>query len=128
MLKSEIVRYIANGLVATSVHYAVLNLNILILNIESVGIANFIAAIFGIITSFLGSRYFVYKEHTNGFSSQAVRFILLYSLIAILHGFVLYIWSDVYSLSYHLGFVVATVLQVSLSYIGNKVLVFKNEN
>ena len=128
MLNREPVRYIVNGLIATFVHYSILNFNILILNMESAGLANFIAAIFGITTSFIGSRYFVYKNHTNNLTSQVFRFLLLYGSIAILHGFVLYIWTDIYSLNYHLGFIVATLLQVSLSYVGNKVLVFKNEN
>lgn len=128
MLNREPVRYIINGLIATSVHYSILNFNILILTMESAGLANFIAAIFGITTSFIGSRYFVYKNHTNTLTSQVFRFLLLYGSIAILHGFVLYLWTDIYSLNYHLGFVVATLLQVSLSYLGNRVLVFKNEN
>lgn len=127
MLKSEIVRYIINGLIATFIHYSVLNFNIIILHIESAGIANFIAAIFGIIASFVGSRYFVYKNHTNTLSSQILRFVFLYASIAVLHGFVLYVWTDIYSLNYHFGFVVATLMQVSLSYVGNKILVFKNE-
>lgn len=128
MLKSEFHRYILNGLVATAIHYGVLNFNILVLDISSYGVANFLAALFGITASFLGSRYFVYQEHTNSLGSQIVRFGLLYVSIAILHGFVLYLWTDVYGLSYHIGFLVATVLQVALSYFGNKVLVFKNEN
>jgi len=124
----EPTRYIINGLIATFIHYSILNFNILILNMESAGIANFIAAIFGIITSFIGSRYFVYQNHTNALISQVFRFLLLYGSIAILHGLVLYIWVDIYSLNYHLGFIVATLMQVLLSYIGNKVIVFKNIN
>lgn len=128
MLKHEVNRYIINGLFATAVHYGVLNFNILILEISSYGVANFIAAIFGISASFLGSRYFVYQGHTNSLASQVLRFGLLYVFIAVLHGFVLYLWTDVNGLNYHLGFLFATVLQVVLSYFGNKVLVFKNEN
>lgn len=125
MLKNEVVRYIVNGLIATAVHYGVLNFNIIILGVETVGIANFIAAIFGITASFIGSRYFVYKGHTNSLKSQIIRFGFLYAFIAVLHGFVLYLWTDIYGLSYHIGFVVATFLQVLLSYVGNKILVFK---
>lgn len=128
MLKYEPVRYIINGVIATGVHYGILNFNILFIGIESVGIANFISAIFGITASFIGSRCFVYKGHTNSLKSQVIRFGFMYASIAVLHGFVLYLWSDIYLLSYHIGFLVATFLQVSLSYIGNKVLVFKNEN
>jgi len=127
MLNHEPIRYILNGLVATFLHYGVLNFNIIALDIEPVGLANFLAAIFGISISFLGSRYFVYKKHVNAASSQVVRFLLLYGFIAIVSGFVLYVWSDLYGLSYHLGFIVATVIQMMFSYFGNKVFVFKKE-
>ena len=128
MLKHELVRYVINGIIATFINYLVLNFNILIIGIMSAGIANFIAAIFGISASFIGSRYFVYKNHTNRAISQLVRFLLLYTFLALLAGFVMYIWSDVYGFSYQIGFVIATVIQVLFSYFGNKVLVFKNEN
>jgi putative flippase GtrA len=124
----EIIRYVINGLVATAVHYGILNFNLIILEIESAGIANFIAAIFGICVSFIGSRYYVYQNHTNSLKSQITKFLSLYGFIATLHGITLFIWHDVYALNYHLGFIIATFLQVSLSYIGNKTLVFKNEN
>ncbi|HGZ71074.1 MAG TPA: GtrA family protein [Nitratifractor sp.] len=128
MLRHEPVRYIINGLIATAVNYLVLNFNLLVLGMKSAGIANFIAAIFGITASFLGNRYFVYKEHTNSVESQIVRFLLLYGFLALTSGFVMYIWSDLYGFSYQTGFLIATFIQVLFSYFGNKVLVFKNEN
>jgi len=128
MLNSEPIRYLINGIFATLVNYSILNFNLIILGMKSAGVANFIAAIFGIIVSFLGSRYFVYKGHANSASSQAVRFLLLYGFIAILSGFVLYVWSDLYGFSYHIGFVIATFVQMLFSYFGNKILVFKNED
>lgn len=128
MQKTELLRYIINGLTATAVHYGVLNFNLLVLGFESAGLANIVAACFGITASFLGSRYYVYRGHTNTIYSQIVRFGLLYSFIALLHGVILYFWTDVYALNYHFGFVIATFVQMSFSYFGNKMLVFKNEN
>lgn len=127
MLKHEPVRYIVNGIIATLVNYLVLNFNMLILDMKSAGVANFIAAIFGITTSFLGSRHFVYRNHTNSVQSQAIRFLLLYGFIAVLAGLVMYVWSDLYGFSYQIGFVIATFVQMLFSYFGNKMLVFKNE-
>ncbi|PNI00921.1 GtrA family protein [Vibrio diazotrophicus] len=126
MLKSEFFRYIINGLVATAAHYCTLNINVLLFKFESIGVANLLAACVGITASFIGSRYFVYQEHTNSFVSQLARFSMLYMSIALLHGSFLYIWSDMYHLSYNVGFLIATVFQVLLSYFGNKILVFKN--
>ena len=124
----EIIRYIINGVIATAVHFSILTFNMEVLQMSSAGVANFIAAIFGITVSFLGSRYYVYRNHTGTFVSHAVKFAFLYATIAILHGFTLYLWTDIYGLSWRIGFLVATLIQVTLSYIGNKIWVFTNEN
>ena len=122
----EIIRYVINGLLATAVHYSVLMFNMKILNMPSAGLANLFAASLGIFSSFLGSRYYVFKKCADHLTRQAVRFIVLYVLIACLHGFVLFIWSDIYKMDYRVGFLLATALQVIFSYAGNKTLVFKS--
>jgi putative flippase GtrA len=123
---SEISRYAINGLVATAVHYGVLTVNLSHLDFNSAGLANFVAAIVGIVTSFFGSRYYVFKRTTEGIIQQAIKFSGLYGVIAVLHGLLLLFWTDWYGLDYSIGFLLATVLQVSLSYLGNKFLVFKS--
>ena len=120
----ELVHYVINGLVATVVHYGVLSFNLNVLGMVSAGLANLIAAIFGITTSFLGNRYFVFKKTDDGLLRQALKFSGLYGAIAILHGFVLFVWSDRLGFDYRLGFLIATVFQMSLSYLGNKKMVF----
>jgi len=124
-MHNEVVRYIINGLFATLVHFSVLTFNIEILHIASAGIANFIAAIFGITVSFVGSRYFVFQNHRGTVLHHAVKFGMLYGGIAALHGLILFVWTDYYHLPYQVGFVIATGLQVTLSYFGNKKVVFK---
>ena len=57
--------------------------------------------------------------------TQALKFGGLYGVVAFFHGLVLLIWTDLYALDYRIGFLIATVVQVSLSYLGNKLLVFK---
>jgi len=122
---AELARYILNGIVATAVHYAVLTANLLLFDMPSAGLANIIAAFFGIICSFLGNRYFVFRAHRGNLRSQGRRFLLLYALIACVHGAVLLVWTDVYALDYRAGFLIATFIQFALSYLGNKRLVFK---
>lgn len=121
----EIVRYTVNGLVATAVHFATLSFNLEVLAFESAGVANFFAAIAGILTSFLGSRYFVFCNTSENIFSQAVKFSGLYGVIAVLHGAVMYIFVDIYLFDYRLIFLMATAAQICLSYFGNKFLVFK---
>jgi putative flippase GtrA len=117
-------RYIINGLVATAVHYGVLTFNLHVLDMPSAGAANLVAAIFGITVSFLGSRYFVFNKTEGAILSQALKFSGLYGAIAVLHGSVLLVWTDWLGFDYRVGFLIATAFQVSLSYVGNKKLVF----
>ena len=124
-LNKQPIRYIVNGLVATAVHFLVLTFNLKVLDWNSAGFANLIAAVFGISVSFLGSRYYVFNGSLEPLVKQLYRFMLLYAAIAILHGLLMYVWVDVYLQNYVIGFVIATFMQVACSYIGNKVLVFK---
>jgi putative flippase GtrA len=121
----ELFKYGTNGLVATAVHYGVLKFNLTVIGISSAGIANLIAACFGISTSFLGNRYFVFQSNDPKILSQALKFSGLYGAIALLHGFILFVWSDWFGLDYRIGFLIATFFQFVLSYIGNKKMVFK---
>jgi putative flippase GtrA len=123
--QGQAARYIVNGIAATAVHYAVLQFNLGVLHIPYAGLANLIAAGFGITTSFLGSRYFVFRAHAGSFRCQFARFGLLYACIALLHGSVLWVWTDLNQLDFRVGFLIATALQVVLSFWGNKVLVFR---
>lgn len=122
---AEIGRYVINGVVATAVHFTVLNVNLHLLKFDSAGLSNFVAAIFGITASFLGSRYFVFARTSEGLFQQAVKFSGLYGFIAVLHGLFLWAWTDWNGFDYRSGFLIATIGQVALSYFGNKFLVFK---
>lgn len=121
----QVVRYVINGLVATAVHFGVLQINLKLLGVPSAGAANFIAAFFGITASFVGSRYYVFQSHQQPIFGQASKFGVLYAAMACLHGLVLYGWTDLQGWDYRIGFLLATALQVVLSYWGNKLLVFK---
>lgn len=121
---AELARFGINGLIATAIHYAVLTFNIRVLCIPSAGLANFVAAWFGITASFIGSRFFVFPRSEAPLLRQAMRFLALYLSIACLHGLLLFVWTDVFLLNYTAGFALATVLQTMLSYLGNKLLVF----
>lgn len=121
----EVIRYIINGLVATAVHFSILHTNLTVLHMQSAGVANFIAACIAITVSFLGSRYFVFRGHTGSMSGQAAKFVPFYVTLALMHGAVLGLWTDWLHLDYRIGFLLATALQVSCSYLGNKFLVFR---
>ena len=118
-------RYLVNGALATTVHFGVLVFIMQVLKWSSAGMANGVAAMFGIAASFLGSRYYVFSNSSETVSAQLFKFLVLYLSIALLHAGLLFVWTDHYQFNYLLGFLVATLLQLLLSYWGNKVLVFK---
>jgi putative flippase GtrA len=122
--RGRVFRYIVNGLFATAVHFAALSFSLRVLEIGSAGLANLGAAVIGITVSFLGSRYYVFRKREESIFSQAAKFATLYVSIACLHGLVLFAWTDLWRLDYRVGFLLATALQVLLSYWGNKLLVF----
>lgn len=117
-------RYGVNGLVATAVHYGVLSFCLEVLKLPSAGLANLVAAGFGITASFVGSRYFVFRRPDEPIGQQAARFGALYAAIGCLHALVLALWTDSLGFDYRWGFLLATGLQMVLSYWGNKRLVF----
>lgn len=123
--RGQLARYAINGVVATLVHYGALSLLIEVARLPSAGLANGIAAMFGIAASFVGSRYFVFRAGHAPIVGQALRFGLLYGAIALLHAATLWLWTDVAGLDYRLGFLVATALQFACSYAGNRFLVFR---
>ena len=125
ILSAQVFRYIINGLAATGIHFSVLVFCLEVLHWQTAGFANFVASIFGISASFIGSRYFVFSGSNVTARAQIVRFIVLYAMLAAMHGFVMYLWADVAKLNYVFGFVIATGLQVLSSYFGNKLVVFK---
>lgn len=114
-----------NGLFATAVHFCVLVTGLEVMGLASAGVANLLAACCGIAVSFMGNRWFVFGTHGGGVVGQAGRFMLLYGVIALAHGAVLWAWTDVAGLDYRLGFMFATLGQLTFSYMGNERLVFK---
>lgn len=124
-LRGQLFRYIINGLVATAVHYAVLRFNMEVLEIPLAGVANAIAAVFGILVSFIGSRYFVFRAADKGIVEQGALFLAVYACIAVLHGLILYAWTDRMGFDYSVGFILATGMQMACSFVANKFMVFK---
>ena len=125
MVNNTVFRYVVNGALATVVHYVVLYVNIEVIRFDSVGISNFLAAFCGIFVSFVGNRVFVFCNKKDNLVNQIRSFALLYFSIALLHGVFLHIWSDLYNMDYRVGFILATIMQALLSYIGNKKIVFR---
>jgi putative flippase GtrA len=124
-LDLKFVRFVLNGLVATAVHYAVLVTLIEFVRVESAGLANGIAAVFGISASYLGNRILVFQSRASH-SRTLPRFLLVYCLVTLLHAGVLAIWTDYEKLPYTLGFLLATAMSLLLTYFSNRNFVFSS--
>jgi putative flippase GtrA len=124
-VKEQFVKYLINGTAATLVHYAILYLNIELFKFSSAGLSNFYAAIAGISVSFFGSRYFVFPKTQVNTHVLFIKFFTLYATISILNGLSLLLWTDRLGFDYRNGFLIMTIFQITLSYMGNKYFVFK---
>jgi putative flippase GtrA len=123
-------KFTLNGLLATFVHYVSM---LLISNyvIAIYSIAYGIAAIFGILTSFLGNKFLVFTNSNqdsfknNGTSKQLRSFLLLYGLIMLICSILMGVLSDLLHINYKLSFMISLGVQTLLSFFGNKNYVFK---
>lgn len=126
LLRHQPVRYVFNGIAATCVSYAVLYACLHLAHIPSAGASNLLAAIAGITASFFGNRHFVFPGSRESVWHQLARFWLLYAVLALMQGAVMFIWTDLAGLDYRLGFLLGTFLQMVCSYFGGKQWVFKH--
>ncbi|WP_226498500.1 GtrA family protein [Ferribacterium limneticum] len=125
MIRGETARYAINGAFSTLVHFSVLSVAIEGFDMPSASLANLLAACIGITTSFIGSKYYVFRRHRDPLHEQAAKFVALYGVIALLHAGVMALVTDIGGVNYRIGLVLATALQVLLSFSGNRRLVFK---
>lgn len=122
---AQLIRFVINGLAATAVHYGVLHVCIEMLHVPLAALANGVAAVFGITASFLGNRYFVFQGQTTSAVRQGSMFLMVYATIALLHTLLMFAWADWLGLDYRIGFVLITGVQMVLSFLINKFVVFK---
>lgn len=120
-------RFIVNGVLATLVHFGFLTLFVEINLTASAGVSNACASVFGILASYLGNRYWVFSERRAS-QNSLWKFLVVYSGMVLVHGLVLWLWTDIANLDYRLGFIVATAIHVILTYLGNFYFTFKHHN
>ncbi len=120
-----LLKYIANGLLATIVHYSVFLINIKYFNFQYLAVADLVAAFFGISMSFFGNKYFVFKVAAKRPVAQYTFFIVFYIFLVAFHSLTIYLVSDLLALHYNFGFFLATLFQFVISFTVNKNFTFK---
>lgn len=123
---SMMLRFAVIGVVATMVHYATLMALLKVAGVPSAGVANGLASVAGIATSYLGNRIHTFRSDAPH-AVTLPRFLAVYGGVAALHAAGLALWTDLMGLSVHIGFVLVTGLCVALTFIGNRKFVFERE-
>lgn len=119
----QLIRFILIGLLATGVHYGLLRLLVDLVHVPSAGVANGLAAVGGIATSYLGNRLFVFR-HDGAHGAALVRFLAVYGLVIGLHTAFLAVWTDWLGWPLTAGFVLATGGSAVTTFLANKYFVF----
>lgn len=123
-IQSTAIRFAINGFIATAAHYLTLVILLEIVELSSAGLANGLAAIVGISVSYLGNRSYVFKSD-EPHTLTLPRFLSVYVGVAFYHAGFLAFWTDLFGYSYQLGFLVATGISIVLTFLGNKLFVFR---
>jgi len=121
---NQFARYIVNGLVATLIHFIVLTVTIKVIGVSSAGLSNLVSSIFGISASYIGNRLFVFTSSKDNIPRQALKFTIAFTIVALIHGFVLFLWTDLFGFRYETGFMIAVSIQIVLGYFFNSKIVF----
>ena len=122
--QNEVIRYVLVGIAATTIHYGVFLFSLKVMLLTS-AVSNFFGAVLGIVASFLGSRYYVFKSLNEFWLIQFSKFSSLYVSIAFVNSGIVYVVIDILSFHYNIGFLVGIFFQVLFSFLGNKLVVFK---
>ncbi len=124
LFERQLVRFALNGLAATAVHYAALTFFLEVVHVPSAGISNGIASFFGISASYIGNRVFVFGSKAR-VSRTLPAFVAIYAIVAAVHAGFLWIWTDIGQLPYPAGFVIATAISTTITFLASKIFVFK---
>ena len=115
-------RFIVNGFFATFIH--LLTLEIIIHNLNVLySVANFFASILGILSSYLGCRYFVFDSKVY-LKNQFFKFLVLYISILIINTLIMFLLSDIFGINYRISFMCTLLIQVFTSFFVNKFFIF----
>lgn len=122
---NETSKFVVNGIFAALIHFFFL-ITLTTFTDANYGLSNFIACIFGSLSSFLGNKYFVFTfsdRNTQTFV-QLAKFLLLYLLLCLNAGFTLYFWADIYGYNFIFGFLIITMINTILAFLANKFIIF----
>lgn len=116
--------FVIIGLLSTLASYGVLNFLFKYMQYNSVFIAAIVSNSCGIMVSYTGNYFWVFKAK-SGMLRKFITFIIFYGVIGVFNSLVLF-GSQKYLVSnLTVSFLIATVLSAILTFCSNKMFVFK---
>ena len=126
-LGGEAIRFLINGAIATAVHFCVLHVLYVVFQFPSASVSNLVGWACGLAASYTGNRYFVFPSRRGRVADEIWKFLVLYVSLALLQGLIMLVWTDMLGRDYRIGFLFCAVVQASLAYLGNRVLIFNSK-
>jgi putative flippase GtrA len=124
-LAAQSSRFIIVGITATLVHYLIIVLLVDMFDLMSPTPATVVGSIFGILTAYIGNYTFVFSISDSRHGHYAPRFVTTYLAVMSIHAGMMFLFVDILSLRYEYGFVVATFLSATTTFLANRFLVFR---
>lgn len=120
----QISRFGIIGLLATAVHFSLLVL-LVEADMTNPTRATLVGSIAGIITSYIGNYWFVFKVENITHGSAFSRFILAYLIVFTIHGGLMFGLEQHFSIPYVWVFIAATGISAIATFLANRYWVFR---
>ncbi|MES9875734.1 MAG: GtrA family protein [Candidatus Sedimenticola sp. PURPLELP] len=118
-------RFAVVGLVATIAHYLTIFVVVDVLDLMKPTPATVAGGIFGITIAYIGNYKYVFCPANANHRQLITVFLMVYTVVILLHAGFMYLFTEVLSMPYEYGFIVATFFSAATSFLANRFVVFK---
>jgi putative flippase GtrA len=119
------VRYIINGIFATSINYLFLALLTQVFLLRPYAFGAFLACTVVTIISFFGNKNFVFNAEASGTKVQLIKFFALYFSFVILSTLLFRWFVDIKKYDFKIVFFLISLFQLFIGFSINKLNIFK---
>jgi len=106
------------------VHFSFLFIAVEVIEISLISLSNLVASFFGVSSSFLLNRHYVFRTVRKSFYTAYFHFIVANTVTISLTSFLFLGWSDWLGWDYKVGFLLIYILVAMLNYVLYKKVIF----
>lgn len=118
------IKFIISGVVSTLIHFLFLLIGVEIIKISLISISNLFASFFGLSSSFILNRYFVFRKFNKDILITYIQFMFANTLTIIVTSLLFLLWSDILGWDYRIGFLLIYLFIAIINFYLYKKIIF----